>query len=79
MEGILPHGKTDPGIIREVGISRNLETNPVLDAVLDAYLGFLQEEVRISTSYRILPGVIPLLESLSGLSTVMLGLATGNI
>src|SRR5262245_28534319 len=79
MDGILPHGKTDPAIIREIGIARNVDTSPELDRIVESYLFFLSEEVSVSSSYRVLPGVIALLEHLSTCSDVMLGLATGNV
>jgi phosphoglycolate phosphatase-like HAD superfamily hydrolase len=79
MDGILPHGKTDPAIVREIGISRQVDTGPALVSILENYLAFLDEEVHASSSYHVLPGVVRLLEQLSTCSEVMLGLATGNI
>lgn len=84
MEGILPHGKTDPGIIREIFLSRadnvtygDFPTS--LAPILDSYLGFLHEEIETTSNYRILPGVLDILNSLSERSDVLLGLATGNV
>jgi phosphoglycolate phosphatase len=84
MEGILPHGKTDPGIIREI-----LHSHPVpsfndgfptsMTAVVDLYLEFLDNEIDSTSSYKILPGIEGLLNSLSGRSDIAIGLATGNV
>ena len=87
MDGILPHGKTDPGIIREI-----LHSHPVpsftdgsdgfptsMAAILDSYLAFLDNEIGSTTSYKILPGIEGILHSLSGRSDVAIGLATGNV
>jgi phosphoglycolate phosphatase-like HAD superfamily hydrolase len=84
MAGILPHGKTDPGIIRE--IFNNLPEGSIGDGiptsftpVLDAYLEFLQEEIDRTTGYTVLPGISNLLASLANQADILLGLATGNI
>ena len=87
MEGILPHGKTDPGIIREI-----LHNRPVpslnnwgdgfptsITPILDSYLEFLDREIGSTSSYRILPGIENILNSLSGRSEIAIGLATGNV
>lgn len=80
MDGVLPHGKTDPGIIREIFDSRRafIPTGSA-DRVLEAYLAFLPDEVQASPSYRVLPGVHHILEELHGRDSVLLGLATGNV
>ena len=84
MDGILPHGKTDPGIIREIFTSRpGLDTRDgfptSLHSILDSYLGFLDEEIESTSNYRILPGISEILDSVSGRSDILVGLATGNI
>src|SRR5712671_6821141 len=84
MAGILPHGKTDPGIIREIFTSRpGLDTRDgfptSLHSILDSYLGFLDEEIESTSNYRILPGISEILDSVSGRSDILVGLATGNI
>lgn len=79
LDGVRPHGKTDPAIVREACAGQGLEVSPELvDRILDAYLTFLGGEVRRSPTYRVLPGVVALLERLAG-SGVVVGLATGNI
>jgi len=84
MVGILPHGKTDPGIIRE--IFNSLPENSVrvgiptsYAPILETYLEFLQDEITRTGSYRVLPGISSLLASLAARPDVLLGLATGNI
>jgi phosphoglycolate phosphatase-like HAD superfamily hydrolase len=79
MDGIAPHGKTDPGIIREIGASRNVEVSTALGRILDFYLTYLQQEVETSSSYRVLPGILSILGELAGHPHVALGLATGNV
>ena len=84
MEGILPHGKTDPGIVREIFNCRAMDVSSdrfptSLASLLESYLGFLQTEIDTSSNYRILPGISPLLDSLSSRPDILIGLATGNI
>ena len=82
MDGISPHGKTDPAIVREI-LSRKLgsqtPTNADIATVLDSYISFLKEEVYTSTTYRVLPGVQSLLDQIVARGDVLVGLATGNI
>jgi phosphoglycolate phosphatase len=81
MEDVSPHGKTDPAIAREI-LRKRLGVQAAahqISSVLDGYLSFLQEEVQSSPNYRILPGILPLLEELQDHDKVILGLATGNI
>jgi len=84
MAGILPHGKTDPGIIRE--IFNNLPDMFVGDGIptsftpiLETYLEFLQDEIDRTTAYTVLPGISELLTALVKQSDILLGLATGNV
>ena len=84
MDGILPHGKTDPGIIREILQNRPIPSfsdgfSTSVAAVLDSYLKFLDQEIVATVSYKILPGIEGLLETLSGKSGLAIGLATGNV
>jgi phosphoglycolate phosphatase len=80
MDGILPHGKTDPGIIREIFAARGGDGNGVsMEPILERYLVHLREEVETSAAYRVLPGIVRVLDQLSPRSDVLLGLATGNI
>ena len=84
MEGILPHGKTDPGIIREIlhshpipAISDGFPTS--LAAVLESYIEFLDDEIGSTPSYKILPGIEDMLDTLALRSDLAIGLATGNV
>src|SRR5262249_25557327 len=82
MNGITPHGKTDPAIVREILLKKlgsDSSHRSELATILDAYGTFLKDEVQTSPTYRVLPGVLPLLEALAARSEVLLGLATGNI
>lgn len=87
MEGILPHGKTDPGIIREILHNRPVPSlNDQSDGfptsiapILDSYLEFLDSEIESTASYQILPGIEGILSSLSLRSDIAIGLATGNV
>ena len=82
MEGISPHGKTDPAIVREilrVRLGSSTPSNGEIKFVLEAYVAYLEDEVRLSTAYRVLPGIIPLLNDLVARQDAVLGLATGNI
>jgi len=78
LEGIIPAGKTDPGIVREIFEMRGGRTVPV-ESILENYLTHLQQEVNTSATYRILPGIDEVLGELTERPDVMLGLATGNI
>jgi phosphoglycolate phosphatase-like HAD superfamily hydrolase len=81
MDGILPHGKTDPAIVREILARSGLSGEP-LDStghILDAYLAFLVDEVAHSPKYRVLPGIEELLNQFGQSSGIALGLATGNV
>jgi phosphoglycolate phosphatase len=79
--GIRPEGKTDPAIIREM-LDRNtpdLDPGREIPRVLDLYLAYLGEEVEASPGFRVMPGVPQLLEELSRIPRIALGLATGNL
>ncbi len=83
MQGISPHGKTDPAIAREI-LRVRLERNPSelngdIQSILEGYLFFLKEEVQTSHTYRVLPGINSLLDEMSLRDDVILGLATGNV
>jgi len=82
MQGITPHGKTDPAIIREIFEKRFpgwVVSDRELAAVLESYLEFLRDEVSQSKTYRALPGVMEILEETVQRDDVLLGLATGNV
>ncbi|PYS55982.1 MAG: hypothetical protein DMG13_01965 [Acidobacteria bacterium] len=80
--GITAHGKTDPAIVREILLARvgsdsTLEIQ--LQSILESYLSFLREEVQSSPGYRVLPGIVEILQEMSARTGVVLGLATGNV
>jgi phosphoglycolate phosphatase len=83
MQGISPHGKTDPAIAREilrVRFARNAAgLNGEIQSILEAYLSFLREEVETSPKYRVLPGIVSLLQDALSRGNIVLGLATGNV
>ena len=82
MDGISPHGKTDPAIVREifrVKLSSPSPNSSQIASVLEAYIAFLREEVQTSPAYRVCPGIQPLLSEMLVREDVLLGLATGNI
>src|SRR5262249_54977322 len=83
MQGIAPHGKTDPAIAREILRVRfdkqAPEINGEIRSILDTYLSFLKEEVEGSAKYRVLPGVTSMLDEMSARKDVAVGLATGNL
>ena len=82
MQNIHPHGKTDPAIAREIFRVRLNQTTPAngqIESILEAYLSFLKEEVRLSPNYRVLPGIISVLDESLSRKDIMLGLATGNV
>ena len=80
MGSITPDGKTDPAIVREV-FQTKLHREPApgeWKKLQDTYLRYLFEEVQASAGYRLLPGVLSLLETASQRSELLLGLLTGN-
>jgi len=50
-----------------------------IQSILEAYLSFLEEEVQTSAKYRVLPGIVSLLDEIAARPDMILGLATGNI
>ena len=82
MDGISPHGKTDPAIAREIlqlKLGSDAAGNGQIADVLEAYVSFLKDEVHTSPTYKVLPGIASLLDELLPRQDVMLGLATGNV
>ena len=81
-QGISPHGKTDPAIIREILLARvgnDSEIESRLASILESYLFYLKDEVLTSERYHVLPGIADILAEMSARADVMLGLATGNV
>ena len=79
--GIRPEGKTDPQIIREMLETRvpHLDPDREIPSVVDRYVEYLEEEVEVSQGFQVMPGVPELLEDLSRMPHILLGLATGNL
>lgn len=80
MRGISPDGKTDPAIVREM-IQVHLERDPrdgEIEAVCRSYVDRLKVEVN-GPGYIILPGIPALLQALSRMPDILLGLGTGNL
>lgn len=76
----VPHGKTDPAIIdaicaRLLGRHLTREENKRLCA---RYHQLLRKEIDETTHYRLMPGVVELLEFLSRRKEILLALGTGN-
>lgn len=77
-------GMTDRGIVRLAVRAIEGQTDPdarAIDAVLDAYVTRLADEVKKSDSYRVLPGVPEVLAKLRthDATRVAIGLGTGNV
>jgi phosphoglycolate phosphatase-like HAD superfamily hydrolase len=82
LDGIHPGGKTDPYIVREVFKGRlgaDDGSEAAVGLILDTYLLYLRDEVDKSETYRVLPGIIEILNDLNRREDVLIGLATGNI
>lgn len=76
----IPDGKTDPLIINE--IAGRLLTRPLqkeeYETLCARYLAYFAEEIIDSPRFRLLPGVPAILDLLSGMEHVILGIVTGN-
>jgi len=73
-------GNTDGSIVADALASIGVEpTEPAVDAILDAYLEALADEVANSPGYEVLAGVREILESLDGTDGFAIGLGTGNV
>lgn len=56
------------------------EVDPsAIDAVLERYLAALADELPKAQNYRIMPGVLAVLETLATVKNVAIGLGTGNV
>ena len=81
MKGVNPAGKTDPLIVREIiqiKMKREARGGEV-EAVCEAYLKFLPEEVHSSREYQTIPGTEACLRGLKEGGGVLVGLGTGNL
>ena len=79
LEGINFAGNTDTGIARSVLLAAGMEPSQGnIMALLDAYLGKLSERIHLHQG-GLLPGIIPLLESMNERPDCVLALLTGNL
>jgi len=80
-KGIRPAGKTDPSIMREMlaGSVPDLDPDREIPRLVERYLEYLGEEVEVSPGFHVMPGIPELLEDLSRIPHLVLGLATGNL
>lgn len=81
MKSVVPDGKTDPAICREM-IRIHLGRFPQdgeIDRLCRGYLDRLKIELPLATGYRILPGIPALLQALSDRADILMGLGTGNL
>jgi len=76
-----PAGMTDPAIFREIFVSNRdrMPTAEEEERLFGRYLECLEDEVRDSKDFRVLPGVEALLHDLAGQDGLFLGLGTGNL
>ncbi len=82
MSVIQPAGKTDPAIIREIYKAKlHRDCAPQeMDALSDAYLAFLAEEIARAANFRVMPGIAEILDRLHAMpDRCLVGLVTGNL
>jgi phosphoglycolate phosphatase-like HAD superfamily hydrolase len=77
-QGISMAGKTDTQIIREGLVKHELSTDKTIDAVINAYLRYLAQEINNDRKH-VKPGIYEILVELQTLSNVGMGLLTGNL
>ena len=80
--GITPDGKIDPGIFREIIALRKVQVPDIDEAIgmlCERYIEALKKEMPVSPTAKIMPGVPALLDRLSAVPDVFLGLVTGNL
>lgn len=76
--GINMAGKTDKEIIREGLMRHGIPARGYLDLLVESYLSHLREEIHNNRRH-IKPGIYELLEKLSLMREIRLGLLTGNL
>ena len=83
LQGVAPHGKTDPAIVREACLKGGLRDIDRIEAVtgtiLERYVSLLEHEIAQSANYSVLPGIREVLEEVCTREDIVLGLATGNV
>jgi len=76
--GISMAGKTDTQIMKEALVKHGISTDRNLSPIIDAYLRHLRKEINNNRKHAN-PGIHEILEKLSLMRNVGLGLLTGNI
>jgi phosphoglycolate phosphatase len=71
-------GKTDTQIIKEGLTKHSIPANGNINAVIEAYLNYLQKEINNDRKH-VKPGIYEVLKELKPLQDLGLGLLTGNI
>ena len=73
-------GMTDRTLFRAglAAAGRSMDA-ALLERLLDAYIRFLRPELVAAGHFRVLPGVVPLLDALVHRDAVALGIGTGNV
>jgi phosphoglycolate phosphatase len=77
-QGISMAGKTDTQIIKEGLIKHGLSMDGDFDAIIEAYLLHLRQEIR-NDGKHIKPGIYEILKQLNLMEDIGLGLLTGNL
>jgi phosphoglycolate phosphatase len=77
-QGISMAGKTDTQIIKEGLIKNGLSMDGNFDAIIEAYLSHLRQEIRNDGKHT-KPGIYEILEQLNPMENIGLGLLTGNL
>jgi phosphoglycolate phosphatase-like HAD superfamily hydrolase len=73
-------GMTDRAIVREALRAIDARDDDAsIDALLATYVGLLEGEVRRSERYRVLEGVVAMLDACAARARTALGLGTGNV
>ncbi len=80
MDSVCPGGKTDPLILVEI-FANHFDRNPTeqeIDEILAEYIPCLHTALESSERFRLMPGVVEILDFLAGEDHVHLAVATGN-
>jgi phosphoglycolate phosphatase-like HAD superfamily hydrolase len=79
--GIVPDGKTDPLIFREIFANHGLavaDESAAFAALAERYADYMTDEMPRASRARLMPGVTGLLDHLAAHDDLALGLLTGN-
>jgi phosphoglycolate phosphatase-like HAD superfamily hydrolase len=79
--GVVPDGKTDPLIFREIATNHGIEIADETAAFAELatrYAAHMADEMPRSSAARLMPGAAAIVESLAGRDDLALGLLTGN-